>query len=137
MTLGGTAIAADANTPALVGTDRLWRLALIGAAAGVIASMLGVGGGIVMVPLLMALLAYPVHQAAATSLAAIIVTASVGALTHGALDNVRLLEAILIGVPAMAGVTLGVSLAKRLSSRWLRLGFAGLMVVIAIQLVVG
>lgn len=96
--------------------------------------MFGVGGGIVMVPMLIALLGYDARAATATSLAAIIFTATAGAATHGALGNVHWGTAILIGVPAMAGVALGVAAKERVSSRALTYGFAALMVVVAVRM---
>jgi uncharacterized membrane protein YfcA len=105
-----------------------------GLAAGLFASLFGVGGGVVMVPLLIGLLAYDARVATATSLAAIIVTASVGAATHGALGNVEWDTALLVGLPAMVGVTLGVAIKDRISSRALTYAFAGLLVVVAVGL---
>lgn len=89
-----------------------------------------------MVPLLIGLLAYDARVATATSLAAIIVTASVGTATHGALGNVDWGTAVLVGVPAMAGVTLGLAVKDRISSRALTNAFAALLVVVAVWLVV-
>lgn len=92
------------------------------------------GGGIVIVPLLLAYVAYDARSATATSLAAIIITAAVGALTHGLLGNVDVVRALLIGLPAMAGVTLGVALKARISQAALTYAFAGLLVAVAIRL---
>lgn len=100
------------------------------------ASLFGVGGGIVMVPLLIGLLAYDAKAATATSLAAIIFTATVGAATHGALGNVHWDTAALVGVPAMAGLLGGLALKERLSSRALTYAFAALLLVVAVRLAV-
>ena len=54
------------------------RLVLIGLVAGVFSTLFGVGGGIIVVPLLVAVAAFPTHAAAATSLGAILVTAAAG-----------------------------------------------------------
>jgi len=85
-----------------------------------------------VVPLLMVLLAYDARAATATSLAAIIFTAAFGAATHGALGNVHWGTAILVGLPAMAGVALGVAVKDRISSLALTYGFAALMVGVAV-----
>ena len=87
-----------------------------------------------MVPLLIALLAYDAKIATATSLAAILFTATVGAATHGALGNVDWPTALLVGIPAMAGVTLGIAIKARVSSRALTYAFAALLVAVAVQL---
>lgn len=113
---------------------RLLPLALIGLAAGLLGSMFGVGGGIVMVPLLIALLAYDPRVATATSLAAIIFTATVGTLTHGALGNVDWLTAVLIGVPAMVGVNVGLAIKERISTRALTYAFAAVLVAVAVEM---
>ena len=109
---------------------------MTGLAAGLFAALFGVGGGIVLVPLLIGLLAYDARVATATSLAAIIVTASVGAAAHGALGNVEWGTALLVGLPAMVGVMLGLRVKDRLSSRALTDAFAGLLVAVAVWLAV-
>jgi uncharacterized protein len=90
-----------------------------------------------MVPLLIALLAYDAKVATATSLAAIIFTATVGTITHGALGNVEWGTALLIGIPAMVGVNLGIAIKGRISSLALTYAFAVLMVAVAVLLAVG
>lgn len=90
-----------------------------------------------MVPLLIVLLAYDAKVATATSLAAIIFTATVGAATHGALGNVQWLTAVLIGVPAMVGLNLGLLVKRRVSSRALTYAFAVLLVVVAARVAIG
>jgi uncharacterized membrane protein YfcA len=96
-----------------------------------------VGGGIVVVPLLLWLLAYDAKVATATSLAGIIFTSAFGVATHGVLGNVEWSKALLIGIPAMAGLLLGLALKERLSSRTLTLAFAVLLVAVAVRLAVG
>jgi uncharacterized protein len=93
-----------------------------------------VGGGIIMVPLLIWLLAYDAKVATATSLAAIIFTATFGAATHGALGNVDWSTALLIGIPAMVGVNLGLLIKARVSSRSLTYAFALLLIGVAVYL---
>jgi len=90
-----------------------------------------------MVPLLIALLAYDAKAATATSLAAIIFTATFGAATHGVLGNVEWTTALLIGIPAMAGLSLGLAIKGRVSSVTLTYAFAVLMVATAVRLAVG
>ena len=118
-----------------MGAERVVRLVAIGLAAGVFASLFGVGGGIVMVPMLIALLAYDARVATATSLAAIIFTATAGTITHGILGNVEWGTAILVGVPAMVGVTLGLAIKRRISTAALSYAFAALLVGVAVRLV--
>lgn len=87
-----------------------------------------------MVPLLIGLLAYGARVATATSLAAIIFTATVGAATHGALGNVDWVTAVLVGVPAMAGLNVGLAIKERISTRTLTYAFAALLVAVAVRM---
>ncbi len=113
------------------------RLALIGLVAGVFSTLFGVGGGIVLVPLLVALAAFPTHAAAATSLGAILVTATAGVLLYAVRGEVRPAYAALVGLPAVAGALAGTQLQQRLSGEVLTLAFAGLLVVVGVWLIVG
>jgi uncharacterized membrane protein YfcA len=111
------------------------RLALIGLVAGVFSTVFGVGGGIVLVPLLIGLVGLDTHSAAATSLGAILVTASAGALLYAVRGEVRLGYALLVGLPAVGGAILGTHLQQRLSGRALTLAFSVLLAVIGVRLI--
>lgn len=113
------------------------RLVAIGIVAGALSSLMGVGGGLLVVPLLMALLAYPAHEATATSLGAILVTAVAGVAVWAALGEVHPWYALLVGVPAVAGSFAGTALQHRLSGRALTLSFAALLVVIGVWMLAG
>ncbi len=126
--VGGSAGAGGAP----VGRDWVIRVVAVGAVAGFFSAMFGVGGGIVIVPLLIAWLAFDAKIATATSLASILLTATAGAVTHGGLGNVDLAVAALIGIPAVGGVWLGNELKRRLSTRALTLAFATVLVAVAV-----
>ena len=113
------------------------RLALIGLVAGVFSTLFGVGGGIVVVPLLVALAAFPTHTAAATSLGAILVTATAGVVLYAVRGEGRPGYAALVGIPAVAGALVGTHVQQRLSGRALTLAFAGLLAVIGVWLLAG
>jgi uncharacterized protein len=108
---------------------------LIGLAGGVLAGMLGVGGGVLFVPGLVAFVSLTQHQAEATSLLAIVPVAIVGTYTQDRYGNVRRGDALLLGVLSVAGAAAGVALANALSGRALRDSFAAIMVLTAAQLV--
>jgi uncharacterized membrane protein YfcA len=108
---------------------------LIGVAAGIVAGLLGVGGGVLFVPGLVILLGLGQHQAEATSLLAIIPVAIVGTYTQERYGNVRRADALLLGVLSLAGAAGGVALANALSGALLRDAFADLIVIVAAQLV--
>lgn len=130
----GTAMTTDANSARRA--PELTRLVLVGLTAGLFATLFGVGGGIVMVPMLVLLLGFDTKVATATSLAAIIVTASAGVISHGLLGNVAWGYAVLLGVPAAAGLLAGLAIKDRISSRALTMAFVVLLTLIAIWLVV-
>jgi uncharacterized membrane protein YfcA len=113
------------------------RLALIGLVAGVFSALFGVGGGIVIVPLLVALVAFPIHAATATSLGAILVTATAGVVLYALRGDVHPGYAALVGLPAVAGAVIGTHVQGRLSSGRLTLGFAVLLAAVGVWLIVG
>jgi uncharacterized membrane protein YfcA len=109
----------------------------IGLAAGVVAGLLGVGGGVLFVPGLVIFLGLSQHQAEATSLLAIVPVAIVGAYRQDRYGNVRRGDALLLGVLSLAGAVAGVALANALSGALLRDAFAILILIVAAQLVRG
>jgi uncharacterized membrane protein YfcA len=124
----------SAERPAEILRDRSLKLATIGTLAGVFSGLFGVGGGTVMVPLLVLWLGYGPREATGTSLAAIVFIAGFAAATQGAYGNVHVLDAILIGVPAVGGVLLGTWLQQRLPTRSISLLFAAVLVASAAEL---
>lgn len=107
---------------------------LIGLAAGVLAGLLGVGGGTLFVPALALGLGLSQIDAEATSLLAIIPVALVGAWRQNARGNVDLRMAGAIGCLAVAGAAGGAVLANALPERALEVGFALLLLFVAAQL---
>jgi uncharacterized protein len=114
---------------------RTLRLMAIGTLAGLFSGLFGVGGGSVIVPLLMLWLGYDERAATATSLAAIVFIAGFAAATQGLYGNVKVLDALLIGLPAVVGVLLGARLQQRLHTRAIALLFAAVLVASAVELV--
>ena len=112
------------------------RLVVIGLAAGCFSALFGVGGGIVIVPLLVLLLAFDARVATGTSLAAIGLIALAGTVAYGIRGEVDFGYAALVGVPAAAGAVAGVRLQQRVSSRVFALAFAALLAVVAVALLV-
>jgi uncharacterized protein len=106
---------------------------LLGAVAGVLAGMFGVGGGILFVPVLVAL-GLDQHEATGTSLLAIIPTAVVGTWRQARYGNVRWQSAAVIGAAAVVAAQGGVVLAESLSGATLRKLFAALLAVVAAQI---
>jgi len=107
---------------------------VIGTLAGLFSGLFGVGGGSVIVPLLVLWLGYDERAATATSLAAIVFIAGFAAAVQGLYGNVHVLDALLIGVPAVGGVVLGTWLQQRLSGRTITLLFSLLLLASAAEL---
>jgi hypothetical protein len=107
---------------------------VLGLAAGVLAGMFGVGGGILFVPALIAL-GLGQHEAIGTSLLAIVPTVLVGTCRQTRYGNVRWRAALVVGAAAAASAQAGVVVAEVLSGATLRRLFAGLLVVVAAQIV--
>jgi uncharacterized membrane protein YfcA len=115
----------------------MWALlaaGALGALAGVLAGLFGVGGGILFVPTLTLVLGLTQIHAEATSLLAILPAAFAGAWRQRAYGNVRTRAALVIGLAAIAGVEGGVQIAEVLPGHVLRRLFAVLMLVVAAQI---
>ena len=115
-----------------------WRLALVGAAAGLLSGLLGIGGGIVIVPGLIWAAGLDRHTASGTSLVAILPIAVVTSITYatapgGAFDPEA--SAIFV-VGSLAGAVIGARVNARVSERFLRTAMAILTLVFGLRLVV-
>ena len=112
------------------------RLILIGLAAGFFSALFGVGGGIVVVPLLLLSGRFTERPAMATSLAAIGIIALAGTVSYALHGELKPGAAALVGLPAAAGAVAGAALQQRVPNRTLSLGFALLLAGLAIRLLV-
>jgi uncharacterized protein len=108
---------------------------LLGLAAGVLAGLFGVGGGILFVPTLLAL-GLGQLEAQGTSLLAILPTVLVGTATQRRYGNLRARDAAVIGVASVFGVEAGARIVSSLPEDMLRRLFAVLLFAVAAQLVV-
>jgi uncharacterized membrane protein YfcA len=108
---------------------------LAGFLGGVVAGMLGVGGGVVFVPALTIFIGLSQLDAEATSLLAIIPVAVAGAWRQHRYGNLRLRDGLLVGLLAVPGAVGGVALANAVPERALEIGFGVLLLFVAAQLV--
>jgi uncharacterized membrane protein YfcA len=106
----------------------------IGVLAGVLAGMLGIGGGALFVPALVLILGLSQVDAEATSLLAIIPVAAVGAWRQHRYGNLRLADAALVGALAAPATVAGVALVNALPERVVEVAFAGLQLYVAARL---
>ncbi len=106
---------------------------VLGAFVGMLSGLLGVGGGVMLVPLLILGLGLKTKQAVSTSLAVVTVTATVGLLgyLYAGFDELSTLPPLIIG--SIFGAMLGVRVRDRVPSGAIRVAFAGFMVVVAIN----
>ena len=111
------------------------RLALIATVAGAFSGLFGVGGGAVIVPLLILWMHYEEREATGTSLAAIPLIAALGAVVQGVHGNVHVVDALIVGLPAIGGVVVGAALQQRVPVRFISAAFALLLVASAAVLV--
>ena len=107
---------------------------VIGVAAGVVAGMLGVGGGVLFVPCLVIVLGLSQVDAEATSLLAIIPVALLGAWRQHGYGNLRVREALILGALAVPGALAGVAIVNAVPERATEIAFACLMLIVASQL---
>ncbi|MCI0512669.1 sulfite exporter TauE/SafE family protein [candidate division KSB1 bacterium] len=114
---------------------QLWLVyALTGLAVGFTSGLLGVGGGILMVPIFIYLLKLPTHVAIGTSLAVIIFTSIVGSIKHYQAHNVDLKLVIAVAIFSMIGSYFGASVCEKVPADILRKIFAVLLLATAVQL---
>lgn len=112
---------------------RPWTLMAIGMSAGVLSGLLGVGGGIVLVPLLV-LIGYSQHEAHATSLAAILPIAAVGATTFAVAGEIEYGLAFALAAGSLFGAPIGAWVMTRLPEAKLRVVFGVVMIVAGVVL---
>ena len=109
--------------------------ALLGFAGGMLGGLVGVGGGVLFVPALAIFLDQSQVRAEATSLLAIVFVAMLGAWRQYGYGNVRGRDGLVLGLVSPLGVAGGVAISNAVPERTLELLFAGLALVIAVQLV--
>ena len=106
------------------------RLVAIGLVAGLFSALFGVGGGIVVVPLLILTAGFLERPATATSLGAIGLTALGGTIVYAVLGHVEPGYAALVGLPAAAGALAGTAWQQRVRTSTLTYGFAVVLCVV-------
>lgn len=105
----------------------------LGVLGGIVSGVLGVGGGIVFVPLMMLVLKFTQRRANATSLLAIVPTAIVGATSFTIEGEVAWVPALLLGGGAIAGSRVGSRWLRRIDERRLRIVFLSLVLAVGVR----
>jgi len=110
---------------------------VIGAVAGMIAGLTGIGGGMLLVPLLAGVLLLEQHQAHGTSLAVIFPIGVAGLIAYAIHGNINWVFVLVLATGSLVGVVLGAKLMMRMRARHLRWLFSALVVVLGILMVIG
>ena len=106
---------------------------------GVLSSLVGIGGGIIHVPVLAYLFGFPVHIATATSHFVLVFTSLAGAVVH-LIDGtwpVHPLRDLCLAVGVIGGAQLGAAIARKVSSRWIVVGLAIALGLVGVRLIIG
>lgn len=114
-----------------------WRLALIGIAAGGLSGLLGIGGGVFLVPAFTGWIRLPIKTALATSLACVGILAIPGTVTHAILGNIDWLFALPLCIGVVPGARLGAHLTLRTSDRTMRILVGTVLGTIAVLYAIG
>jgi uncharacterized protein len=117
-------------------TDPLTVLTLlaIGVAAGFLAGLLGVGGGILLVPAMVLLLGFGQHVAQGTSLVVIVPAAMIGTWTHYRRGTIRPRDALLVAAGGVIGAAIGSLSALSIDDAILQRLFAAVLLVVAVRM---
>ena len=113
----------------------IWYIAT-GAIAGLVAGFLGIGGGILLVPLMVALLGLTQHKAHGTSLAVIVPIAIISAVVYALRGNMNWVLVAEIGSASVAGSIIGAKLMMKVPAHRLRQLFGAYAIAIGILLLV-
>lgn len=109
-------------------------LAAAGIAVGVLSGLMGVGGGVLMVPLLVVVVGESQHLAEGTSLLVIVPTAIVGVIAHRRRGYVRMTEGLLLGAGGILGAWIGARVALVIDPEVLQKGFAVFLLWVGLRL---
>jgi uncharacterized protein len=112
--------------------DEWWRLAIIGIAAGALSGLLGIGGGILMVPAFSAWVGMELRQTIATSLACVGIFAIPGTLTHWYLGHIDWTFAAALAVGVVPGARIGAHFTINADDRLLRYSVGSALGIIAL-----
>jgi uncharacterized protein len=116
----------------------LWLGVGLSFAVGAFSSLVGIGGGLIHVPLLTYLFGFPIHVATATSHFVLVITALAGVITHIADGSFprELPRLAILAVGVIGGAQLGAPLSRRISGPWIAVGLAAALAAVGIRLIV-
>ena len=131
-------VVTDAHGNTFSYSFQMWKGILIASGVGFVSSLLGIGGGIIHVPVMATVLHFPVHIAAATSHFVLAFMSAEGTAVHLATGTLTfdrsLAQAVLIGAGAIPGAQLGAVLSHRLHGRIIIRALAGALMLVGVRL---
>lgn len=121
-------------TPLELSRGMVIMVVFIGFITGFVASVLGIGGGIIHVPVLIYLLKIPVHIATATSHFILFSTVLLSIIPHALLGHIDYSEGLLLGVGALIGAQVGAYISSKVHSRVIVIILAFVLVAVAVKM---
>jgi uncharacterized protein len=109
---------------------------LIGFLAGIFGGLVGLGGGVIMIPLMVGFLKLTQHQAHGTSLVALVFTGIAGAIAYGLQGTIDITASMLIAVTAMVTARTGAHFAHSLPEWKLKRSFGGFLIFVSLLMLV-
>ncbi len=102
---------------------------------GFLSSILGIGGGVIHVPMMVFILGFPAHIAAATSTFVLMVSSMIGVVSHAWLDHIVWIPALAVGFGAIVGAQIGAKVAKKSKPRIIVIILSAVMVLLGLQFI--
>ncbi len=115
--------------------DNKFKIIGFGWIAGVLSGLLGIGGGIVLVPIMVAYLGVNQHTAHGTSLAVIVPTALFGSFIYGLNGNLDFIPALNLAIGSIIGASLGARWMKKIPAKQLKLLFGVFLLIVGVRMV--
>jgi uncharacterized membrane protein YfcA len=128
--------ASEGPVPSSISHGRMPVFICLGLFAGLIAGVVGVGGGFIIVPVGIAYFGYSFKKASGTSLLAIALIAIPGIITHALLGHIWYLNGVALMLGSIPGANLGARIITRFPERAARFAYGGLLIVSGALLVI-
>jgi uncharacterized membrane protein YfcA len=103
--------------------------------AGLASGFLGIGGGVLGVPIMTLILGIPIHFATATSMFTMVFTSLSGVAKHALSHHVHLTQALLLALGTVFGAQVGANFSKRIPGRTLRRIFGAILLLASVQMI--
>lgn len=124
------------KNPENLDISRIPTIIGLGVIAGFLSGLLGIGGGIVKVPVMNLILALPIHNAVATSTFMISITTLTGSISHLLLKNIQIQSGLLIAPSAIVGSIIGTRISTKIRGKTLSKIFAVCLILMAVRMLI-